>query len=95
MPEKHQLNNMETRYMKTIKSQLDLGTDDITESPPADKGDVDLQEVATPNSKLTTLKSPSKRVSDDILDSPSIGKNKAMKQEGIRQFAMKFNSLEN
>ncbi len=55
------------------------------------KGDVDLQKVTTLNSDTMLLTSPSKRGSDAILGSPSIGKNKAMKQEGIRQ----LNLLEN
>jgi hypothetical protein len=59
------------------------------------KSDVESQKVITPNFDVSNVTSPSKRSSDDIIDSPSIGKNKAMKQEGIKQFTRKLNLLEN
>jgi hypothetical protein len=95
--------------MKTSNSQQNQGTDDTAKSPSVTKK-IEGEEVVSPKdlkllssqvqkgdveSEKVSTASPSKRSSDHMLESPSIGKNKAMKQEGIKQFARKLNLLEN
>ncbi len=90
--------------MKSSASLPKQGTDDVSESISVDQMAVSVSEstyigkyaepIATPNSKGGTLISPSKRDGDDVPGSPSVGKNKILKQEGMRQFSKKFNLLE-